>query len=128
MKKIKQAVKDSDKDHPDLTFINIPSLFMGVRLGNDIEKHTGVAFNPGTANFQSINNKLYFPRQFAPLNTNSEDIFENEIKRVLGNNVQFVDCWKMYHAFKGEVHCGSVVKPAPVNDWWLKQPKKGGQQ
>ena len=62
---------------------------------------------------------------FAPLNNVSEDIFEEKIKTVLsGYDLEFVDCWELYHVLTGEVHCGSVVKSALVSDWWLNQQKK----
>ena len=80
------------------------------------------AFNLGAANLQSVANKLYMPRQFAPLDEFSKDIFEEKIKSVLGTNVEFVDSW-MYHCGIGEIHCGSTVKRQPITNWWEKQPQ-----
>ena len=96
---------------------------MGQMSGGTITPHTGGSFNHGAANLQPVNGKLYVPQPFAPLNSASVDIFEAEIKRILGADVKFVDCWEMYHAFMGEVHCGTNVKRLPVADWWKKQPK-----
>ena len=91
-----------------------------------LETHRASAFNPGAANLQSVVNTLYVPRQYAPLNEFSQDIFEEQIKTLLGNNVEFVDTW-MYHILIGEIHCGSNVKRQPITNWWEKQPQKGKQ-
>jgi len=56
------------------------------------------------------------------LNEFSQDIFEEKIKTLLGNDVEFVDSW-MYHAGIGEIHCGSIVKRQPITNWWEKQPQ-----
>jgi len=80
------------------------------------------AFNSGAANLQSVVNRLYMPRQYAPLNEFLQDIFEEKIKTLLGNNVEFVDSW-FYHNGIGEIHCGTTVKRQPITNWWEKQPQ-----
>jgi len=78
-----------------------------------------VAFVPGPTNLQPVSGKLFVPRQFGPLNNNDEDVFEKDIVSALGSSTKFVDCWDLYHALDGEVHCGSNVKRSiPANNWW----------
>jgi protein-arginine deiminase len=76
----------------------------------------------GPTNLQPVAGKLYVPRQFCPVDA-SGDIFERAIRAALGSGVEFVDCWDLYHACMGEVHCGSNVKRSPLGmNWWEDQP------
>ena len=119
--RIDTAVGVLTSNHPDLIVKPIPSLFLGtINSSGGISSHSAIAFNPGAANMQSIGSKLYMPRQYAPSN-NGVDIFEEKIKSILGNDVEFVDSW-MYHVGFGNVHCGSTVKRTPILNWWTKQP------
>jgi len=116
-------------NYSGLTFKNIPVLFVRNEepLDNeplDEEDKFCKPFTPNAVNLQPVAGKLYIPRQFSPKDNTSQDIFEKEIKSVLGINVEFVDDWEQYHTRGGNVHCGSVVKRAPINNWWAKQPKK----
>lgn len=84
-----------------------------------IRSQTAVAFNPGPANLQYIDSKKYVARQFGPVNTMGNDIFEDSITAALGIDTRFVDDWDDYHRLDGEVHCGSIVKrEALAFDWW----------
>ena len=107
-----------------LIFKKVPNLFFGeLNARNVIVQHRSVAFNPGPTNMQPLNNKLYMPRQFCFRNAAGEDVFEEAIKAALGGAVEFVDCWDLYHALMGEVHCGSNDKRAPPGvNWWENQP------
>ncbi len=83
--------------------------------------HSVIAFNPGAANMQTVNGTNFVPKQFAPLDSASKDVFETKILSSLGGRVEFVDSWQKYHALMGDVHCGSAVKRTPVVEWWKKQ-------
>jgi hypothetical protein len=126
--KIDAAINAIHTNHSGLAFASIPGLFLGALTNNnDIAIHSACAFNPGAANLQLVGNTLYIPRQYAPLNGASQDIFEMEIKSVLSRNIEFVDDW-MYHSGMGEIHCGSTVKRTPPDEWWLDLPKLKEEQ
>jgi hypothetical protein len=102
-----------------LMFKSIPALFFGKLEDGSVKLHSCIAFNPGAVNLQPLNGKLYVPRQFGPLNASGFDMFENQIRTVLGTAVEFVDCWDLYHVWMGEVHCGSISKRVIFNlNWW----------
>ena len=103
---------------------NVPAMFFGETI-KDSQNNTllvsgsSFAFVPGATNLQPVNDKLYVPRQFGPVNSNGVDVFENAIETALGGSVRFVDCWNWYHLAGGEVHCGSNVKREKLNiNWW----------
>lgn len=100
-----------------VNFIKVPTIYIGQRLGFSSSKKTD-ALTPGLANFQSVNGKLYFPRQFGPKNSMGQDIFEKiTLSRV--PQALFTDDWDMYHAAMGEVHCGTNTKRVlPFLNWW----------
>ena len=120
--KIDTAIGVLTNKHSGLIVKPVPSLFLGkINNGTNVVAHSASAFNPGAANMQPVANKLYIPRQFAPLDNNTKDIFEDKIKTVLGNNIEFIDSW-FYHVGVGNIHCGSTVKRSPPLNWWTKQP------
>jgi len=94
-----------------------------------------VAFRPNLANVQVVSKSarigargavipaglLYFPRQFGPRNSESEDIFEKETRSRFASAV-FVDNWDMYHRRNGGVHCGTVTIRDLPRRWWARQP------
>lgn len=100
-----------------VNFIKVPTIYMGMRAGFSVAE-SGEALTPGLANFQSVNGKLYFPRQFGPKNAAGEDLFEKmTVNRV--PNAVFTDDWDVYHAQMGEVHCGTnTVRTLPAFFWW----------
>jgi len=111
-------------NHTGLTIKYLPCLYIQNTF-LDIDGYLfSRAFAPNAVNMQPLAGKKYIPRQFAPLTNISQDIFETEINSVLGLSIAFVEDWDMYHAHGGNVHCGSVVKRLPIENWWEKQPKK----
>jgi hypothetical protein len=127
--RIDEAVNVLTSNHSGLTITNIPSLFLGELASTNstiiVSPHSAFAFNPGAANMQFVGGTSYVPRQYAPLNNTSQDIFEVDIKAALKGNVSFVDSW-MYHVGFGNLHCGSNLKRTPVANWWdvMKTPPK----
>lgn len=117
---IEDEIKDALNDEldPDPVFVEVPVIFVGNRVGFDTGG-SAVAFTPGLVNFQVVDNHLYFPRQFGPLDPSTgEDIFERETRRVLPD-LFFVDDWVHYHINLGEVHCGTSAKRRIfTHDWW----------
>jgi len=124
-KAIQAAVDVVTNASPNIVVGYIPCLFLGTRTNDTIVAHSGVAFNPGGANSQSVAGNVYFPRQYAPLDDASNDLFERAIKIVVPS-ARFVDSW-MYHTGMGNVHCGSNVKRTPIENWWEKLPAQGAQ-
>ena len=86
---------------------------------------SGSGFTPAPANLQQVAGKLFVPKQFAP-RKDTLDVFETEIKNILGSDVEFVDDW-FYHIDGGNVHCGSSVKRKlddALGNWWEIQPEE----
>jgi hypothetical protein len=70
-----------------LTFIKLPSLFFGSREGAGgrgfLRGRSAVAFNPGPANLQEVDGKLYIGRQFGPRGIDGNDVLEQAIAAAL---------------------------------------------
>ena len=58
--------------------------------------------------------------QFGPRNAADEDVFEKNLRTILGANTVFMDDWFSFHLNRGEVHCGSAAKRTPEPSWWTK--------
>ena len=78
------------------------------------------AFTPAAINLQWDKNVAVVPKQYGPRNALNEDVFEKELSRILGADTLFIDNWKYFHIFFGEVHCGSAAERTPENSWWTK--------
>ena len=118
---VKKGLEEAAGGKGRLKFVSVPVIYVGLLI--DFEAgESATALNPGLMNLQVINNKLYFPRQFGPLDSNGKDIFEQETLKKLPN-ARFVDDWDLYHVNTGEVHCGTATKrKLPDFNWWEKKP------
>ncbi len=118
---VEQGLKNAGGRNNDVVLqLRVPCLFFGT-LDSDGDLTKAVSFNPGPTNLQPVNNMLFVPKQFGPLNAAGEDIFEKSIEDALGQKPIFVDDWILYHRWQGEVHCGSNVKrKLPTYNWWEK--------
>jgi len=118
-----------------LQFVPVPVLFFGEGTPSGATDASlvyggAVSLCPVACNLQElginvppVNSGIYLPRQFAPVIDNGNtgrDIFENAILASnIGNQIFFVDDWKGYHRYSGDVHCGTNVKRiVPPNNWW----------
>jgi hypothetical protein len=97
--------------------VRLPTLFLGTQAGFATNR-SGVAWNPGMANFHPLNNDLYISRQYGPRNSAGVDLFEQAARDVYGSRALFVEVWDYYHVNLGELHCGSVVMREAPATWW----------
>ena len=106
-----------------LAFTSVPTLYVGsLSFPNGQQfahSESTEAFTPGLANVQMAGTSLYFPKQFGP-QYNGTDIFEQAVVSLFPSPT-FVDDWDLYHAWTGEVHCGTATKRQFYSfDWWTK--------
>ncbi|MGA9520049.1 MAG: protein-arginine deiminase family protein [Myxococcaceae bacterium] len=83
---------------------------------------TSLAYQPGTVNLLSINERnVLAPDPFGPV-INGKDIFKAQLEEALapyGITVRWVDDWNLYHRLAGEVHCGTnAARTIPAEKWW----------
>lgn len=103
-------------------FIPVPALYFGAynQTTSEVIPRSAYAFNPGPTNLQPVAGNLYVHRQFGPVNASGEDIYENIIRNTVQEPVFFVDGWDAYHAWIGEIHCGTNVTRTIPDEWWKK--------
>ena len=108
---------------PGVGVDNVPVIFMGrFTRRSGIVNGSGRAWTPGLANFQPVDGKVYFARQFSPRARGVQDVFESYATSRI-STAKFVDDWNLYHRLMGEVHCGTNVRRNPfVFNWWEKEP------
>ncbi|PWU14073.1 MAG: hypothetical protein C5B50_17965 [Verrucomicrobia bacterium] len=109
-----------------LTYKNVPVIYLGY-IDNPpaftfLTGRKSMAFNPGMANAQPVNAKMYMAQQFGPRNAAGEDIFQKAALAAVANST-FADDWLLYHRLEGEVHCGTATRRKPFTfNWWEHQP------
>ncbi len=104
-----------------VTFLDVPVIY----TGDPTVGRLCSALLPGLANFQLAGRKKFFPWPHGPKVNKDDvlDIFEQAVKDVGIDPVEWVNDWKLYHELGGEVHCGSNVKRKMYSfKWWERQP------
>jgi protein-arginine deiminase len=102
---------DSSFGFTDTDYIKVPTLFKDTT--RDAE-----AYIPNMVNSLIANGKIVIPKPFGPVE-NGTDAFEIELTtRIPGGVEVFVDDWDMYHAWGGEIHCGTNVRRSIPMFWW----------
>ena len=144
------AAKDKMKEAGELgleegDFIKLPVFFMAKKgTGNEIADKTGAAMVPNLVNLVVVDDKdgyvrlivagPFGPRWPYPDPTDPKrDIYEYHARVELKlhdpsdgrtcDPADFVDDWDVYHCTRGETHCGTNVRRAPVTlekEWWKK--------
>ena len=104
-----------------LGYTSVPVLYFGYLDSFDSNRE-GLAMTPGASNFQLAAGSFYFPGQFGFKNSAGTDLFRQQIETAVPG-AKFVDCWDLYHALMGEVHCGTAsLRGFPGLNWWENQP------
>jgi protein-arginine deiminase len=74
-----------------------------------------LALTPGMVNLSSMGGICLVPEPFL-------DPYKSRLSSVLsgiGQRPMWIDNWAIYHAFVGEVHCGSNIRRQPIGKkWW----------
>ncbi|XP_061457461.1 protein-arginine deiminase type-3-like [Rhineura floridana] len=98
--------------------IDIPQLFSYVR-------GKAIAFFPDMVNMLVLGKYLGIPKPYGPI-IDEQCCLEEEVRRLLGPlglACIFIDDYKTYHLFYGEVHCGTNVRRKPFSfKWWNMTP------
>lgn len=82
-----------------------------------------VAYQPGTVNLLHVDGHLLIADPFGP-KVGGVDVFKKDLDDRLGSlglSNHYVDDWDTYHAWMGEVHCGSnTLRVVSEKDaaWW----------
>ena len=102
--------------------IGLPCLYFESSYEPGLGRNSyAAAFNPAAINLQWTDGGVAaVAKQFGPRNASNEDVFEKNLKSILGAGTVPLYDWYFFHIGRGEVHCGSAAERTPEPNWWTK--------
>lgn len=93
----------------------IPSIIRKFSNSNN----DALALMPNMVNSLLAGGTIVIPKPFGPMDSLGNDVFETDVSAKVSLTEKYIDDWDQYHAWYGEIHCGTNVKrTAPTTNWW----------